>query len=84
MSIVLAEPQAPAAALFAERVDIVIPVYNEQDSLERAGRSRVGLPAPPAACPPHRGTQGRYIEVAGRRCEGTPHQPNGAALTGQE
>jgi putative flippase GtrA len=38
MSIALHEPPTSAGAPFAERVDIVIPVYNEQEALERSVR----------------------------------------------
>jgi glycosyltransferase involved in cell wall biosynthesis len=38
MSITAVKPDSPAGALFAKRVDIVIPVYNEQGALERSVR----------------------------------------------
>jgi glycosyltransferase involved in cell wall biosynthesis len=38
MSIALLEPRTPAGAVFTERVDIVVPVYNEQYALERSVR----------------------------------------------
>jgi glycosyltransferase involved in cell wall biosynthesis len=43
MSTTLLEPHSPAGALFAERVDIVIPVYNEQHALERSVRRLHGF-----------------------------------------
>jgi glycosyltransferase involved in cell wall biosynthesis len=38
MSTLIADPTVPAGALFAQRVDIVIPVYNEAVALERSIR----------------------------------------------